>query len=155
MLTYNQSLFLCPQKAVNLCKTRPNRCLFGSPDRVKTRILMEEQFAMDKCYMLQRYRFNIATGRPVTSISSSESEEEAETETVAEAGSYDMQNSCPVPGATNEEVGNHCIPESEVRNRSGRYSPYSRQKRITDYFKSRRRTDAPTMEKTSAAVPIL
>lgn len=131
MLTYNQSLFLCPQKAVDLCKTRPNRCLFGSPDRVETRILLEEQFAMEKGYMLQRYRFDIATGRPVISITSSEKEEEAETETVAEAGSHDRQNSCPVPGVTNEEVGNHCIPESEVRNMSGRYSPYSRQKRIT------------------------
>lgn len=153
MPTYNQSLFLCPQKAVDLCKTRPNRCLFGSPDRVETRILLEEQFAMDKDYMLQRYSFDIATGRPVTVISSSQNEEEAEIENVA--GFYAGQNSCPFPGATNEEVGNHCIPESEVRNRSGRYSPYSRQRRITDYFRSRRRTDAPTMEKTSAVVPIL
>lgn len=131
MLTYNQSLFLCPQKAVDLCKTRPNRCLFGSSDQVETHILLEEQFAIDKGYMLQRYRFDIATGRPVTSISSSENEEEAETETVAKAGSHGGQNSCPVPGATIEEVGNHCVPESEVRNWSGRYSPYSRQKRIT------------------------
>jgi hypothetical protein len=94
-------------------------------------MLLEEQFAIDKDYMIQRYNFDIATGRPVTSISSSENEEEAETETVAGAGSHDGQNSCPVPGATNEEVGNHCIPESEVGNRSGRYSPYSKQKRIT------------------------
>jgi len=153
MLTHTQLLYLFPQNAVDLCKTRPKRCLFGSPDPVENRILLEEQFAMDKERIWQRYAFDIATGRPVTSIGSSENEEKAGTETVAETGSHDRQNSCPVPAATNEEVENHCIPESEVRNRSGRYSPYSRQKKITDYFKSRRSTDATTMEKT-AAVPI-
>lgn len=152
MLAHNQLLFLFPQNAVDLCTTRPKRCLFGSPDLVETRILVEEQFAMDRAYMLRRYGFDIAKGTPVASISSSESEEEAETETVE--GSRDRQNSCAVPAATNEEVGNHGIPKSEVRNRSGRYSPY-RQKRITDYFKSRRSNDATTMKKTSAAVPIL
>lgn len=131
MLTHNQLLFLFPQNAVDLCKTRPKRCLFGFPDQVENRILLEEHFAMDRERMLQRYAFDIATGRPVTSITSSENEEQAETETVAETGSHDRQNSCPVPAATNEEVENHCIPESEVRSRSGRYSPYSKQKRIT------------------------
>jgi hypothetical protein len=128
MLTHNQLLFLFPQNAVDLCKTRPKRCLFGSPDPVENRILLEEQFAMDKERMLRRYSFDIATGRPVTSIRSSENEEKIETETVAETG---CQNSCQILAATNEEVQNHCIPEFEIRSRSGRYSPYSRQKRIT------------------------
>jgi hypothetical protein len=128
MLAHNQLPFLFPRNAVDLRTTRPNRCLFGSPDVVETRILVEEQFDMDRTYMLGRYGFDIAKGTPVTSVSSFESEEEAETETVE--GSRDRQNSCAVPVATNEEVRNHGIPNSEVRNRSGRYSPY-RQKRIT------------------------
>ena len=129
MLAHNQFLLLFPQSTVDVCTTRPKRCLFGSPDPVETRILLEEHFAMDEAYMLRRYGFDIAKGRPVRSISSSENVEEAEAETVAV--SRNRQNCCPVPAATNEEVGNPGIPESEVRNRSGRYSPYSRQKRIT------------------------
>ena len=104
MLTHNQLLILFPQSAMDQCKTRPKRCLFGTPDPVENRILLEEQFTMDKERMLRRYEFDIETG---------------------------SQNSCPFPVATNEEVQNHCIPESEVRGRSGRYSPYSKQKRIT------------------------
>jgi hypothetical protein len=92
---------------------------------METRILLEEQFAVDKEYMLRRYGFDIATGRPGTGICSSENEK-AVTETLAATGPYDRQNSCPVPAA-----GNQCIRESEVRNRSGRYSPYNRQTRIT------------------------
>lgn len=130
MLTRNHLLVLFPQYADDLCKPRPNRCLFGSPDPMDTRILLEEQFVMDTKYMLRRYSFDIVTGRPVTSICSSE-KEKAETKTVAETGSHDRQNSCPVPAATKEEVGNQCIPESEVRNRSVRFSPYNRQTRIT------------------------
>lgn len=153
MLTRNQLLVLFPQYAGDLCKTRPKRCLFGSPDPVDTRILLEEQFVMDTKYMLRRYSFDIATGRPVTNFCSSD-KEKAETETVVETGSDDRQNICPVPAAANEEVGNQCIPESEVRNPSVRFRPYNRQTRITDYFTSRKSINATKMEKTPAAVTI-
>jgi hypothetical protein len=135
MLTRNQLRVLFPQLGGNSFKTVPKKCLFGSPDPVETRILLEEQFLMDREYVLQRYSFDIATDSPVISIYAAE-KEKAETE-AAVTGSHGMQNSFLLPAPTSEEVGKQCSPESEVRRRSGRCSPYNRQMKITGKSKAR------------------
>jgi hypothetical protein len=129
MLKRNQLRVLLPQLVGDQFKTLPKICLFGSPDPVETRTLLEEQFIKDREYMLRKYSFDIAKGRPIE-------KEKTQTEAVAMTGSHEARIGFLIPAATNEEVGKQCIPESEVRHRSGRYSPYNRQTRITGKSKS-------------------
>jgi hypothetical protein len=126
MLTYNQIRILLPQhtvEAFNVPKSRSLRtCLFGRPDPQETRRLGEEQFAVDRQYMRMKYNYDIVTCRFVTNNCSHEN---------GEALSASEDNFL-VPESTNEEPEERrCSPESEVRHRAGRYTPYNRQTRIT------------------------
>lgn len=130
MLTRNQLCVLLPELAGYPFNNLTKICLFGPPDPAETRRLLEEQFLMDREYMLRRYGFDIASGSLVTGICSTKEEDEA-TEIMAVTASHGTQSSFLVRAATKEEVEKPYIPESEVRHRSGNCSPCSRQMRIT------------------------
>ena len=115
MLTSNQLHMLCPQfedQLNNNMKIRSKRCLFGSPDPLDTKKLLEEQFMSDRDMMLRKYNFDILTSRPVPS---------------ADTVTSERDEGDAVSASLSEEK----ISESEVRHRTGRHSPYNRQTRIT------------------------
>lgn len=144
MLTKKQIRILLPQHkmdAFNVPKSRsPRRWLFGRPDPQETRRLLDEQFAMDRQYMRMKYGYDILTCNFVTNDCSHESEQ-------ALAASED---NFLVPEPTNELEERRSSPESEVRHRAGRYAPYNKQTRITDFFRSRRNS-SQSKDRTSAA----
>ena len=128
MLTPNQICVLCPQVADqfnnNLKKRSPKRCLFGSPDPLVTKKLLEEQFIADREMMIRKYNFDILTSRPVTNVHSLETVEDEVKHNLLVSG----LNPGLIPSAVEIEDN---TSESEVRHRTGRDSPYNRQTRIT------------------------
>lgn len=139
MLTANQLCVLYPQhvnnQLNNISKKRsPKRCLFGPPDPLENRRLFEEQFLADRELMLRKYSFDILTSRPVRNLRSADTIAEGE----SLADPEDVEDNFLIPAGfpliqtTNEEAGQRrCSPESEVRHRPGRHSPYNRQTRQT------------------------
>ncbi|KAJ9600777.1 hypothetical protein L9F63_001057, partial [Diploptera punctata] len=128
MLTANQIRVLCPQFADqfnnNLKKRSPKRCLFGSPDPLETKKLLEEQFIADREMMIRKYNFDILTSRPVTNVEHVENSDRDVKNNLIVSG----LNPALIPTAKQIEDKKN---ESEVRHKTRRPSPYNRQTRIT------------------------
>lgn len=130
MLTASQMCVLYPGEVTDqfngAMRRSPKRCLFGSPDPLETRRLLEEQFLADREMMIRKYGFDILTSRPVASICALEAAEDV----CKEDAPKDFV--IPLVKSTDEEAQDRsCSPETEVRLRPLRHNPYNRQTRIT------------------------
>ncbi|PSN47438.1 hypothetical protein C0J52_01929 [Blattella germanica] len=131
MLTANQLCILYPNLIAdkynnNFKKRSPKMCLFGKPDPLETKRLLEEQLLADREMMLRRYSFDILTSRPVR----------CSLKTVEKSDNAEVQHNLVIPvlnealrsSGTEVEDGTN---ESEVRHRPARFHPYNKQVRIT------------------------